>query len=401
MYEIKKAINITFIAFLLNDKSGETIVTYFSKSMFKIISFIAFILFSQQTLMAAERLYVAAEGTDNVAVIDAATNEVITNIDVGAGSTPHNLVASQDGSSVWVTLKDTQQIARIDTATNTVVDTFSTSNGSANSGYSPVHLDVSADSSSLYIVNKVSDEVIKMNSYTGTIQAIYNFSAVPSLIFNPHDINISPDGTQVWVTDETTNMITVLNTSLDTVLGTIAVGDRPIQIEFSVDGTQAFTTNYNDNTVSVIDVETMALLTSFDMGGNGSMGPMGLVADPDGTTLWMTGTAGNTVHAHSLVDGQNYSYTATNELLAAHGLDISDNGDFLYTSIFFDNTSTSRDAIAVIDAATGQVVDRFYTPGADDLHGVLYVSTVPLPPAVLFFVTGLVGLVGFVRRRKA
>ncbi len=357
-------------------------------------------LLSQQALLAAERVYVAAEGTGNVVVIDASTNTVIQNIDMGTATAPHNLVASQDGSSVWVTLKDTQQIARIDTATNAVTDTFSTRGTSENSGLAPVHLDVSADASSLYVVNKVSDEVIKMNANTGTIEAVYNFSAVPSLTFNPHDINISPDGTQIWVTDETTNMITVLNTSLDTVLGTIGVGDRPIQIAFSVDGAQAYTTNFNDNTVSVIDVASMSLLSSFDMGGNGSMGPMGLVADPDGSQLWMTGTAGNTVHAHSLGEGDNYSYTATDGLLAAHGLDITDNGDYLYTSVYFDNTSTSRDAIAVIDAATGLVVDKFYTEGASNLHGLAYVSTVPLPAAVWLFLSGFAGLLGLSYRRK-
>ncbi len=349
-------------------------------------------------VFANGKLYVAGDGTGNVAVVETSTNTVIKNINIGTGAAPHNLVASQDGSSVWVTLKDTQQVARIDTATDTVASTFSTSNGSDNSGFAPVHLDISADGSSLYVVNKLSDEVIKMNAYTGTIDATYNFSASPNLSFNPHDINVSPDGTQVWVTDEAANTITVLNANLDTVISTISVGDRPIQVAFSVDGTQAFTTNYNDNTVSVIDVAAMSVLTAFDMGGNGAMGPMGVVVDPDGTTLWMTGTAGNTVHGHSLVEGDNYSYTATDNLLAAHGLDISDDGSYLYTSVFFDSSSTSRDAIAVIDAETGAVVDKFYTPGAENLHGLIYVSAVPLPPALLLFVSGLLGVVYMKRR---
>ena len=375
---------------MLNEKNGDIIVSSTRRVVNKVILFTSCFLISQNALMAAERLYVAAEDTDNVVVIDASTNSVITNISMGGGSTPHNLIASQDGSSVWVTLKDTQQVARIDTATNTVVDTFSTG------GFAPVHLDVSADSSSLYIINKLSDEIIKMNAYTGTITATYSFGSS----YNLHDVNISPDGSQVWVTDEETNAVIVLNSSLDTVLGTIGVGDRPIQVAFSVDGTQAYTTNYNDNTVSVIDVASLTTLTSFDMGGGG-MGPMGLVADPDGTTLWMSGLAGDTVHGHSLVAGDDYSYTATNGLIKAHGLDISDDGDFLYTSIFFDGTSTKRDAIAVIDAATGLVAAKFYTPGADDLHGVLYVTTVPLPAAVWLFGSVLVALLGFARRKAA
>ncbi len=66
-------------------------MNYFKKNKLSILLAICSMFF-QATLMAAERVYVAAEGTGNVVVIDASTNTIIKNIDVGTGTAPHNLV---------------------------------------------------------------------------------------------------------------------------------------------------------------------------------------------------------------------------------------------------------------------------------------------------------------------
>ncbi|MDH5649031.1 MAG: hypothetical protein OEY67_05180, partial [Gammaproteobacteria bacterium] len=54
------------------------------------------------------KIYVAAESTSNIVVVDAATNSIITNVDTGVGTAPHNPVVSPDNQYVWVTLKTTQ-----------------------------------------------------------------------------------------------------------------------------------------------------------------------------------------------------------------------------------------------------------------------------------------------------
>ncbi|MCK5092647.1 MAG: beta-propeller fold lactonase family protein [Gammaproteobacteria bacterium] len=375
--------------------------TILSKTLIDItaaISVMLGLLVAGNVSAATEKLFVAAEGTDNIAVIDVATNTVITTISTGAGSTPHNPVLSPDNNYVYVTLKGTGEIAKINVNTNTLTAVFSTGGGLA-----PVHMDVSADGNWLYVVNQVSDQVVKMSAVDGSIDASYTFGGAPSLTYKPHDINVGPNG-NIWITDEEANTLSIMDTSLTGVFSTVGVGDRPIQVVFGLDGNTAYTTNFNDNTVSVIDVADALLGStvpgSFDMGGVGSMGPMGAVIDPDGGTLWLSGTAGNTVHGHSLIDGDNYSYTATNNLIAAHGLDISDDGTYLFTSIFYDGSSTSRDAVAVIDADTGLLVTKFYIAGANDLHGLVYVSAVPVPAAVWLFGSGLLGLIGVAKRKK-
>jgi YVTN family beta-propeller protein len=262
-----------------------------------------------------------------------------------------------------------------------------------------VHLDVSPDGSSLYVVNQKDDEVVKINTTSGALEGTYAFTG--NILIKPHDVNVGPDG-NLWVTDEGTDILSIIDFSLTgSLVNTITVGDRPIQVAFSVDGSQAFTTNYNDNTVSVIDIDTYTVTDTFSMGGGGAMGPMGVVVDPDGSRLWLSGTSGDTVHAHDLLGSPiGLGYTATTGLLGAHGLDISDDGNFLYTSVRYDSYSTGRDAIAVIDASDGSVVTTFYTPGATDLHGLAYVSAVPVPAAVWLFSSGLLGLLGVARSRR-
>ena len=339
------------------------------------------------------KVFVAGDGSDNIVVIDAHTNTVVATISTGAASAPHNLVASPDRRYVWATLKDAGQVAKIDTLTNSLVATYGTG------GYAPTHLAVSGDGQWLYVVNNTSDQVVKMSTTDGSIAASYDFGGGPSQAYGPHDVDVSPDGSQVWVVDEARNVVSVLDANLGAVQTDIAVGSRPIQATFSIDGSTAYVTNYDDNTVSVIDVATLAATGAFDMGGGGGMGPMGLVADPDGSTLWLSGTAGNTVHGHDLTTG-GVSYAAIDGLIGAHGLDISADGRYLYTSIFYDATSTSRDAVAVIDADTATEVTRFRTTGAYNLHGLTYVAPVPVPGAVWLFGSGLAGLVGLARRRR-
>src|SRR5271166_4269034 len=109
-----------------------------------------------------QNAYITNNGTDNVSVINTATNTVITTIRVG--KRPFAVAASPDGSKVFVTNDssnlhpDTMSV--IDTATNTVTATIPV-------GVTPVSLAVSPDGRKLYL-----GEDVLVNNSTGKIDVV-------------------------------------------------------------------------------------------------------------------------------------------------------------------------------------------------------------------------------------
>lgn len=64
---------------------------------------------------AAPSAYVANSASNNVSVIDTATNTVVTIVFVGADA--HGVAVTPDGTRVYVTLEGSASVAVIDTAT--------------------------------------------------------------------------------------------------------------------------------------------------------------------------------------------------------------------------------------------------------------------------------------------
>src|SRR5271157_4475368 len=74
---------------------------------------------------AAPFAYITNQGSNNVSVIDTATNNIVTSVNVGSGPGPGGVAATPDGTRVYVTHSGTyavpgNTVSVIDTATNNV-----------------------------------------------------------------------------------------------------------------------------------------------------------------------------------------------------------------------------------------------------------------------------------------
>jgi PQQ-dependent catabolism-associated beta-propeller protein len=101
---------------------------------------------------------------------------------------------------------------------------------------------------------------------------------------------------RVFVTNEKSNNVTVIQALSGRVIGTIAVGQRPRGITASPDGRRVFVANSNSNNVSVIDSANLEVIDSF---------PAGI--DPEGITI----------------DSRNRMYVANENESAATIIDVS------------------------------------------------------------------------------
>ncbi len=79
-------------------------------------------------------------------------------------------------------------------------------------------------------------------------------------------VAITPDGTRAYVTNSLSHTVSVVDTASDTVIATVVVGPGPQDVAITPDGAHAYVTNPGDNTVSVIDTSTNTVTATVPAG---------------------------------------------------------------------------------------------------------------------------------------
>jgi YVTN family beta-propeller protein len=86
---------------------------------------------------------------------------------------------------------------------------------------------------------------------------------------NPYyGVAVNPAGTRVYVTNQVSNTVSVINTSTNTVVATVNVGKYPCGVAVNPAGTRVYVVNEFDKNVSVIDTATNTVTASVNVGLN-------------------------------------------------------------------------------------------------------------------------------------
>ena len=117
--------------------------------------------------------YVTNNNSNNVSVIDTATNTVVATVAVG--TQPFGVAVNPAGTRAYVTNNNSNNVSVIDTATNTVIATVAVGN-------------------------------------------------------NPNGVAVNPAGTRVYVTNYFSDNVSVIDTATNTVIATVAVGTHPFSL---------------------------------------------------------------------------------------------------------------------------------------------------------------------------
>jgi YVTN family beta-propeller protein len=161
---------------------------------------------------------------------------------------------------------------------------------------------VSTDGTRAYLTEPNNDALLVLDTATGRLLASIGVGSDPS------GLALSPDGSQVWVVDTTlsspggllptgssgTGSVSVVSTSTDGVIGTVDVGDGPIDVAFSPDGRTAYVTDngfLEPGSVSVVDTATLGVVRTLAMpvqtSSSGS-NPTSVAVSPDGKNVWVS-----------------------------------------------------------------------------------------------------------------
>jgi YVTN family beta-propeller protein len=174
-------------------------------------------------MMAAEltfssdgtKAYVANGDDDSITVINTATKAIVTTIAVG-----DNPVGAWTGSNgkMYVDNEDGQTISVIDVATNSVDETITL-------GFMPGIASYNGPKNELWVSDPMNGKVHYWTWDAGMNMWMHGSSLNTGA--GAHAIAFTTDGNTAYVTNQTANTVSVVNTTNHTVTKTINVGNKP------------------------------------------------------------------------------------------------------------------------------------------------------------------------------
>ena len=238
-------------------------------------------------------LYVSGGASPHIYKIDTSTNTIIYTINT---PNPRQIATSPDGQSLYVTNALSNTVKIYSTSTNTLSSFFDIGEPSETIAINPAGTLAyigTPNSNTIYIVNLDN-----------------NFLTVH--VTNPHSVNnmiFSTDGTKVYVASSSSSEndpVYIYDTSNHTIFSDyISVGGDPSSMTLTPDGKFLYVANQNTNNVSVINTQTDTVTNTISL-ATGQF-PDGIAITPDGNTLY---TANYTTGNSSILNATNNTLTA-------------------------------------------------------------------------------------------
>ncbi len=143
----------------------------------------------------------------------------------------------------------------------------------------------------MYVVNENSNTVSVIDSFTNSVKATINVGSGPFNGNNPVGISYNPYNNNMYVTNFNSNTVSVIDSSTNTVKATINVDSNPFGIAYNPYNHNMYVANENSNTVSVIDSSTNTVKATINV----ENGPVSVVYNPDNHNMYVTNFNSNTV----------------------------------------------------------------------------------------------------------
>ncbi len=282
---------------------------------------------------AAPFAYITNSGSNNVSVIDTATNTVVASVTVG--SIPGGVAVNPAGTRVYVANRGSGTVSVIDTATNTV-------NTTVNLGGTPSRVAVNPAGTRVYVTNGDNNNVSVIDTTTNNVIA-----SVP-IVKAPNGVAVNPAGTRVYVVSSDINdehgNLSVIDTATNTVIDIVIVEYGSLEVAVNPAGTRVYVTASGTNRVSVIDTDSNTVTATVNIGVSSS----GVAVNPAGTRVYVANSGTNRV---SVIN------TATNTITANVTVESSSEGVAVNpagTRVYVANSGSNT--VSVINTTTNTVI---------------------------------------------
>jgi YVTN family beta-propeller protein len=320
---------------------------------------------SSRTAAGNPLLYVSDEDKGIVAIVDPSSAQVVASVAVG--KRPRGLKLSRDGKRLFVALsgsprggpgvdesklppadRDADGIGVVDLDQRKLVTTF-------HSGQDPESFDLSPDGTTLYVSNEETAEMTVVDVSTGATRGRVHVGK------EPEGVTVRPDGKVVFVTSEQEGEVTGVDSQTLSVVAHVPTGPRPRSIVFARDGVTGFVTDEMGAKVTVFDAVAYQPRGDIEIHLGSPMPtgprPMGAVLSPDGKQIYVTCGRGGSV---AIIDVASRKQVRSIDGVGDRpwGIASSADGRRIYTA-----NGTSSD-VSIVDLSTGNVDKRVHVGGS-------------------------------------
>jgi YVTN family beta-propeller protein len=241
--------------------------------------------------------------------------------------------------------------SRTDSASANASSFTSSPPGLYNSGIDvntfPVGIAVNPNTKKVYVANEYSNTVSVLDTETDKVK-----STIKVGVF-PYGIDINPLNNRVYVTNRGSNTISVIDGSINSKLDDITVGKSPVGIAVNPSANWIYVTNLDDGTVSVIDGITNKVIDTISVGKT----PYGIEVNPLFNKIYVADIINNTV---SVIDGKTNKISANisvGKRPTGLEIDLTNGSNKLYVA------NHDSDSVSVIDTITNNVIDNISSVG--------------------------------------
>lgn len=162
------------------------------------------------------------------------------------------------------------------------------------------------------------------------------------LVSEPRELTFDSINNRMYVTSYSGNNVSVVDTSTDTLLTTISVGNNPTSVDYDVNTGRVFVLNESDNTISVIDSFSNTVTNTL----SGLTNMTKCVVNPNNNTLYVLRGPDNEVSTYNTISLSSGTTISVGDLPRTLTFDST----YVYVGNYNDDT------ITVINASTNEVV---------------------------------------------
>ncbi len=192
---------------------------------------------------------------NGITVINTSTDKVLANIATDSSVFPNGIAISPDGTRVYITsfIDYAPALVTYDRATRMPIATL------AIPTEYPQSVFLSPDGSTAIVTHPLDNIMWVVDTLSNSVIGGHPIS-------QPYGVAFSPNGTKAYISSWPNSLVIMDMTTLK-ILGTYNVGSEPIDVVASANGRWVSTVNYADGTVSEVNTFTGAV-TTVNVGGN-------------------------------------------------------------------------------------------------------------------------------------